>query len=460
MARFGPEGVTNTMAMTWDEFMNLPEDGSSDTDGKQPLGGQKGRTNKWSLLFEPHPQGGGPFGGRNNALTCFTGFLRAKRVPFDAALPLAQWWSDKYMDPPFSAREIKDTLERQWVQWAEGNLSDLTPDELNGVPAELEFMTVADMAAWERETGAMTWLLENVLPDGGLVYFSAPPAGAKTWVMQQLAVALTTGTPWLGKYDVERRNVLYIDEEMGVLKTLPRLRKLGMPENAEGFYYTNKIGVRLDFPPHVQQIAKFVETNNIGVVIVDTLTRVHSMDENDNSQMRHLFKQFSSLMALNCTVIVAHHDRKKGADSDVRHERMRGAGEIAASADMAYSIDKIGHMFRLSTSKGRLVAEEDQITVDFVIEDNEDNTRVDLREVSGAEKAEQRNKDLEERILAALMDGPASTRELTSKIKGRTGDLSSVAKAMADAGTINRQKAGLKIYYCLPGTEMPEIDAD
>jgi hypothetical protein len=159
--------------------------------------------------------------------------------------------------------------------------------------------------------------------------------------------------------------------------------------------------------------------------------------------------------------MVAHHNRKKGAESDVAHEQMRGAGEIAAMADMAYSIDKAGKVFRLSTSKGRLVAEEDQITIDFAIEDNADRTATVLREVSDTERVLARNSETERRILSALMDGQKNGTELCSAIKGRKADILDAVKRMANDGRIVRSKDGQKVYYSLPGTgREPDEDDD
>lgn len=416
---------------------------------------------KWEAVFSTHPRGGGPFGGRDNAATAFTGFVRAKRIPLEAARAMAVWWDQTYCDPPLGARAVEEKLNRAWVRWEAGGLPDLTPEEVRGEGGALEFMTLQDMAAFEGSVGALKWLLDAVLPEGGLVYFSAPPEGGKTWLLLDLVRAFVMGEEWIGKYPLEKRNVLYIDEEMGVRKALPRLRKLGVPDNADGLWYTNKVGVRLDNPAHLHAILRHVEANGISVVFIDTLTRVHGMDENDNSQMRELFRRFAPLLEKNVTVIVAHHDRKKGADSDVKHERMRGAGEIAAMADMTFAVDRIGHMFRLSTSKGRLVAEDEKITVDFVIEDNAARTATALREVDATEKQAQRDMETEGRILAALIDGPMSTRELHAAVKARRDDVTDGVKRMAADGRVNTWKDGQKTVYGLPGQAAPDgLDLD
>lgn len=407
-------------------------------------------------MYEPIPESGGPFGGRNQALAVLCGMYRSKRVPFDVALPVIQQWNRDYCQPPLPEREVHNLVGRAWVQWAEGKGSDMTPEEARGETVPIEFLTLSDMERVEKEIGAMHWLLENVLPEGGLVYLSAPPAGAKTWVMMDLIRAFVTGSAWLEKYQVQPRNVLWIDEEMGVRKSLPRLRKLGIDTETKGLWYTNKAGVKFDNPQHVNAIKKFVEEHEIGCICVDSLTRVHNMDEDKNSQMRYLFQQFSYFLDMNVMMLLTHHNRKKGAESDVRHEQMRGAGDIAAMADCAYSIDKVGHMFRLTTTKGRLVAEEDQISVDFMVEDNEMKTQTRLYEVDPIVKARQRTLDTERRILDALLSGEKNINDLRKAVGGRASDVNKVASDMADSGVLSLRMDGQKKIYRLADDDTDE----
>lgn len=441
------------MAIDIDDFL-LPED--------EPAGAPSSAPSDSGILarlWARTPEGGGPRGGRDQSLTDMAGALRRRRFTLDEAVVVCNAWDTACCEPPIGPAAIQEKLARFWVEWLEGADPLLTPEAVRGGTTEIEFLTMPQMAEQEEELGALKWLLDNVLPEGGLIYFAAAPAGAKTWVMLDLAKAFVTGDPWLGKFDVEMRNVLYIDEEMGLRKALPRLRKLGIPDDATGFWYTDKAGVRFDSPKHVAQILAHCEANDVKVVFIDTLTRVHDLDENDNSQMRRLFRAFSILMDKGITVIIAHHDRKKGADSDVRHERMRGAGEIAAMADMAYAIDRAGNVFRLTTSKTRLVAEEHEIKLDFTIKDSDDGTTVTIREVTDAEKAQSRIGHMAKMVRDALLDGPMFSRELEGAVKGRKGEVLEAAKWLAEAGEIERWRLDRKVYYAYPGSR-PEAATD
>src|SRR5438045_1605004 len=60
---------------------------------------------KWRSLFQPIPESGGPFGGRNPALCVLIGYLRAKSFPYEAGYFFAQQWNQQYCDPPIDPVE-------------------------------------------------------------------------------------------------------------------------------------------------------------------------------------------------------------------------------------------------------------------------------------------------------------------------------------------------------------------
>ena len=102
-------------------------------------------------MYEPIPESGGPFGGRNQALAVLCGMYRSKRVPFDVALPVIQQWNRDYCQPPLPEREVHNLVGRAWVQWAEGKGSDMTPEEARGETVPIEFLTLSDMERVEKE---------------------------------------------------------------------------------------------------------------------------------------------------------------------------------------------------------------------------------------------------------------------------------------------------------------------
>lgn len=356
----------------------------------------------WDKLFQAHPSSGGAFGGRNNALVTLLGFFRAKRYTIDVAQLQAVWWSDTYCDPPLEREVILETVGRFWSQWAAGSVPDDLPGGQTLAPWEVWDWT--RMETEEEKLGKQSWLIPNILSTGGLHYISSPPGSGKTWVMCDLIRACCFGGKWLNEFEIPQTKVLYLDEEMGVQKVLERLRKLGM-RSAEGLGYLNRVGIRFDQPLDVERIVKHCQSQGIGLVLIDSLVRIHGMDENDNSQMRKLYDAFKKLLDVGITVLIAHHNRKGGTDSTVKHEGMRGAAEIVAAADMAYSVEKQANgLYRMFVTKGRLISDEDAIDVTFEIRDEDGLTQV--RTLDAGARSEVITQEIRSKLIELISDSP------------------------------------------------------
>jgi hypothetical protein len=148
------------------------------------------------------------------------------------------------------------------------------------------------------------------------------------------------------------------------------------------------------------QLLDTIKGNKIQLVIIDTFVRVHGMDENDNSKMSALYGSFKQIKQLGCTVLCLHHNRKTGTDSNVAHEQMRGAGDIAAQADTVFSISKKDSTYTLKTTKNRHGPETDYVVVSWTIDTTADGTRLNPT-ADGAVDV-----DLPTRILQACPLGP------------------------------------------------------
>ena len=380
----------------------------------------------WDRLFQPQPASGGPFNGRNNALVTLLGFLRAKRFSIDQANIFSIWWSDTYCEPPLEPELIRETTGRFWVQWAQGAIPDDLPGGETIAPWEVWDWT--RMEVEEAKLGAQSWLIPNVLSTGGLHYLSSPPGSGKTWVMCDLIRAAVFGDKWLSEFDIPQTKVLYIDEEMGVQKVLQRLRKLGM-RSAEGMGYLNRVGVRLDNILDVERIVKHCQSQGIGLVLIDSLVRVHGLDENDNSQMRKLYDSFKKLLDVGITVLIAHHNRKGGTDGTVKHEGMRGAAEIVAAADMAFSVEKQANgLYRMFVTKGRLISDEDAIDVTFEIRDEDGLTKV--RTLDAGARSEVITQEIRSKLIELISDSPGITQTRLVELCGSRKSV--VAATLAD----------------------------
>ena len=366
-------------------------------------------------LFQPHPEGGGVYGGRDNALTAFVGLCRKKRLDIDAAVSWALSWNQEWCQPPLSDDAVKDKVGRAWLSWAEGDEPDAEPQP--DVPKKIRFLSWEGMKQRVAELGSLSWLVDKVILRAGLTFISAPPGGGKSWAAADLVRASGDGGKWLGHLDVPKCKVMYIDEEMGVQGMFYRLDMLGV-ENPQ-LLYSDLEGIRLDDPLQVAEITDIIKREGVELVIVDTLVRVHRMDENDNSKMALLFHVFSKWRKVGASVVVLHH-LKKGEGEGMG--MMRGAGDLPAQADSCYSIKKgEDGIYTIRTEKSRFTGESEHLnlTYDICTEDGATTLRmVKIEAENGTEE-----KDLTRLILSALEKEPMSTSGVVEVVKRRKADV-------------------------------------
>lgn len=81
--------------------------------------------------------------------------------------------------------------------------ADLEHAEPRGATPHLEFHTLAELRAKVAARGPRKWLLRGIWPAGDYGVHAAEAKAQKTWTTADLAVAVASGTPWLGLVEVE-----------------------------------------------------------------------------------------------------------------------------------------------------------------------------------------------------------------------------------------------------------------
>ena len=202
-----------------------------------------------------------------------------------------------------------------------------------------------DLAALDRPVPEPDWLVPGRIIRGTLTILGARPGIGKSWIAQDLAVALCTPRPWLGQQIDEPARVLYIDAENGTDLALERLQRLGASSHALGgrLHYTTA-SITLPSAPAVAQLVATLEAHKPDLVVVDTLASVAPSAERDTeasadflTAVWHLARDHGAAMLL------LHHLRKslqgtpRGDDLDA----FRGAGHLAGAAHRAWLLDPL-----------------------------------------------------------------------------------------------------------------------
>jgi hypothetical protein len=188
------------------------------------------------------------------------------------------------------------------------------------------------------EPPPIDWLVDNLICEGDVNLFMGDPGIGKSWLTMSLAVAVADGREsWLGRAVKKHGEVLYIDEENPEDIIYNRFRKLSLTKaGAKRIHYLYRPGIWMNKEPDAF-LDEALELNP-SLIVIDSLSRIHSEDENSANSMARLFREAIQPLAreTGAAVIVVHHAIK--SDTATSFQRSRGSGDITAVVDAALDI--------------------------------------------------------------------------------------------------------------------------
>jgi hypothetical protein len=211
----------------------------------------------------------------------------------------------------------------------------------------------------EQETQSIDWIIENILPKGGVGILAGPAGYGKSWMLLDLAIACGYGGLWLGKFEVPKGTVLYIDEESSNALLHKRLKKMVKAKEIDkdilDVHFLVGQGLCFNDELSVCKLRGIIQELKPRVIIIDSLIRVHRSEENSAKEMSAIFAIIKNLVReFQCTFLFADHQRKPnqfgGGSLDVA---LRGSTEKTTFVDTLLSLKRKDKMLIVEHSKSR-----------------------------------------------------------------------------------------------------------
>lgn len=214
-----------------------------------------------------------------------------------------------------------------------------------------------------------TWLIEPLLPAGGIGIVYGDPKIGKSFAVLQLALALLDGVDWMG-FPLRKARTVYIQLDTPRSLWAERLEKLllagfaGIDDLLLADRETlNTWPFDILRPDHQDLLKTYLSPLKPDLVIIDTLRESHSAEENDSTAMKEVI---SSLVAAThpAALLLIHHSKKPQPDRegtitpDLIND-LRG-GYVAGAMDAILKFSKRGlHYVGRATEQGSVQAERD-----------------------------------------------------------------------------------------------------
>lgn len=239
-----------------------------------------------------------------------------------------------------------------------------TPEDEAPPRPPVPVYSMPELAAMQPE--AIDWVLPNYLAAGDVGSLEGPPKIGKTTVARELAVAVATGTSFIG-LAVKRGPVLYCSEERAGTVREGFMRAGGL-EVADLHVMLLHDAWRLNWAERVEEITEHCRRLGIVFVVEDTLSKwaglVGEMEQSSGAAME-VMGPLQRLAATGVAILVIRHERKSGGATG---EAGRGSSAFAGDLDVILSLRKVtGEKTRRKLEAiGRHDATPDEVVIDLV----------------------------------------------------------------------------------------------
>lgn len=211
------------------------------------------------------------------------------------------------------------------------------------------FLSVRDYLMLPHDNN--TWLVKDLIPTSGAALIYGLPKGGKSWLALQLACAIAKGDKeWLGFRVMTQGIVLYLQLDtprstwrlrfQGLIREGVKFdeRALGVADRESLKYFP--FDISKEQPSHMDYLQSMVQRIKPVAVIVDTLRKAHSKDENNSTDMSNVVSKLVAAVSPAALILVSH-SRKPNMEmgNDLMSDH-RGSGSVTGEMDCIIKMTK------------------------------------------------------------------------------------------------------------------------
>lgn len=222
----------------------------------------------------------------------------------------------------------------QFVKTATQAFAELEAARLAEQAQTAKLNTISGADLYGRKLEARRFVIDGLIQQGDLALLAGRPKSGKSFLLLQLAQAIDTGAPFLGRATT-RQAVLFLALEDGDRRIHERMHSRKWQPASARFAF----GLLPLDEGGVDQVEATI--GDYGVLVIDTLRAAcgPGADENDNAKMGGIVQRLADIAhQTSRAIIVSHHTRK--GDSEDPFELIRGAGAIRAAYDLGIVIQR------------------------------------------------------------------------------------------------------------------------
>lgn len=320
-----------------------------------------------------------------------TTFITACRLVREMALSpvtafnlMRDHWNPRCI-PPWDLAELAQKVDNA-AHYGSVDLGVLTPEMLFGhlsispPPSVFESVTWGN-AVMPTDIRPRPWLMDGMLMTGAVTMLLAPGSAGKSSVSLALAAHLALGKDFAGhKAQRACKTIVYngeddLEEQSRRLLAVCSLYGFDYDQVKRDIMLISPRQLKIDlvlkdsFRPMrndvlVRQLTRLAQDNDVGLLVLDPLVKIHRCDESNNVDMDYVMETLTDIgHEASISILALHHTSKSSNKQEERIGNMdiaRGASAMVNAARIAYTL--------LNASQ--------QDAEDYGLQDNERNTWV------------------------------------------------------------------------------------
>jgi hypothetical protein len=217
--------------------------------------------------------------------------------------------------------------------------------------AELPVTKASDLGLLEPE--APRFLVDTLWAQQAVGIVGGEPKCGKSFLALHLAVAVASGTPCLGRYNVARKGPVLLypaeDSQPIVRDRLAGIsHSAGVSLDALDVFVITAPALRLDTAADRERLGRSVVRHRPVLLILDPFVRLHRIDENASGEVAPLLAFLRQLQRTHGVAILVVHHARKGARGMRPGQALRGSSEFHAWGDSNLYVSRRGQQIRLA----------------------------------------------------------------------------------------------------------------
>ncbi len=283
------------------------------------------------------------------------------------------------------------------------------------------------------------WLIEGLWAAEAVGCIGGQPKAGKTWLGLEMAVAVASGKPCLGRFAVQNPGpvLLFCAEDAAHdvrarAEGIAKARGIDFERLAVGWIGVTEL--HLDDLMHRRRLTRTLLDVKPRLLILDPLVRLHRGDENSAAEVSELLGFLRSLQRNhNVAVVLVHHVRKSGASEP--GTALRGSGDLHAWGDSnLYLLRRDGRPTVIAEHRAN------RAPAPFAVKLDGEPTRLVVDDSVVTEPD-----PLDERVVKVLAAAPLTRTALRERLGVRNENLGTAIDRLLAAGRILRVDGGLAV---------------